>query len=66
MNNQYDLKDYKFPLIKSREWKKVRKFVYFIHKSKYFQVMRQKTEPLAVEFISKVLVYSPTERVNPI
>ena len=28
--------------------------------------MRQKTEPLAIEFIARLLVYSPVERVNPI
>lgn len=28
--------------------------------------MRAKAEPLAIDFINAVLVYSPTERINPI
>jgi len=29
-------------------------------------VLRSKTDPLCLDFISKILVYSPVERLNPL
>eukprot|EP00825_Cyclidium_porcatum_P018844 TRINITY_DN2144_c0_g1_i2.p1 TRINITY_DN2144_c0_g1~~TRINITY_DN2144_c0_g1_i2.p1 ORF type:complete len:154 (+),score=28.91 TRINITY_DN2144_c0_g1_i2:427-888(+) len=51
MNRKYDMKEFKFPVIKSKDWKKV---------------IRSKTDNLLVEFLSKILVYSPIERLSPI
>lgn len=51
MNRKYDMKEFKFPSIKPKDWKKV---------------FRSKVDPLAIELLSLILVYSPVERLNPI
>ncbi|CAD8093290.1 unnamed protein product [Paramecium sonneborni] len=50
MNTEYDMQSYKFPLIKPRDWKKVIKT----------------NDSLAIELISKLLVYCPKTRFTPI
>ena len=42
--------EYKFPIIKAHPWNKL---------------FRPKTDPLATDFISKVLVYEPKKRLKP-
>ena len=43
--------EYKFPIIKPYPWNKL---------------FKGKTDPLAVDFISKILVYDPKKRLKPI
>lgn len=42
--------EFKFPAIKMHEWKKV---------------FRSKSDPQAIELISKILVYNPAKRLTP-
>ena len=48
MNPEYDLNDYKFPKVKKREWKQV----------------FPKADPLLLDLISQVMIYSPKQRLN--
>lgn len=57
MNPNYDLRQFSFPKINAREWKKV------IHS--LIQVIREKVDPQLLSLINKVMKYDPTERLTP-
>lgn len=55
MNPEYDLNDYKFPKIKRKEWSKVTLF--------FIQIFPN-CDQLLLDLISKVMIYSPNQRLN--
>lgn len=67
MNPNYS--DFKFPTIKAHPWNKVL-FLYYIKKMlKQIinqKVFKAKVDPLAIDLISKILIYNPAERLNPL
>lgn len=50
MNPDYDMRDYQFPQVNSKEWRKI---------------LRSKTDPLLIDLITKMMQYSPVSRITP-
>ncbi len=50
MNPEYDLNDYKFPKVKKREWK---------HVNFYLSQIFPKADPLLLDLLAQVMIYSP-------